>query len=60
MLQFFGILAFLAARAQTPPKIMAITAENGKVVVQSGDARFWAERISSDAGQPTQPARFKP
>jgi hypothetical protein len=52
MLQFFGILAFLATWAQTPPKAIEFTADNGKVIVQSGDAHFRAQKLTYEAKIP--------
>jgi hypothetical protein len=46
MLQLFGILGLLLASACKPQTAIEMMAENGSVVIQTGDARCWTERIT--------------
>ncbi len=46
MLELFSVLALLLASADRPQKGVEITAENGRVVVPSGDSCFRAERLT--------------
>src|SRR5260370_59574 len=46
MLQLFSVLALLLASADRPQKGVEITAENGRVVVPSGDSCFRAQKLT--------------